>query len=277
MDALEAHKVCDLADAGVGVHQKLLGLAQADTVDVADGRGAVHLLEDADERCFVDARQGGKILQADDAGIVEIDILHQCGHVHTLERGDAGRLLLGRCGGLAQPFPHDTYQHLQQIAADDGVIIGALLGALCDDLIKKAHEPSEILQMEHIAHAHQILEQRGIRHGEFYIQHFQRRSVFFTAVDGVQLLGAQQKHLLLFDLIRLVVHIHGAAAAQNAYHLEIVVAVQLVFPVLVVLAAPEDAAFVHPCSPSFHCFSTISVYSNAMRKGNTCEKIVQYS
>ena len=45
----EAHKVCDLADAGVGVHQKLLGLAQADTVDVADGRGAVHLLEDADE------------------------------------------------------------------------------------------------------------------------------------------------------------------------------------------------------------------------------------
>ena len=122
--------------------------------------------------------------------------------------------------------------------------------------------------MEHIAHAHQILEQRGIRHGEFYIQHFQRRSVFFTAVDGVQLLGAQQKHLLLFNLIRLVVHIHGAAAAQNAYHLEIVV---------VVLAAPEDAAFVHPCSPSFHCFSTISVYSNAMRKGNTCEKIVQYS
>lgn len=55
VDALEAHKVCDLADAGVGVHQKLLGLAQADTVDVADGRGAVHLLEDADERCFVDA------------------------------------------------------------------------------------------------------------------------------------------------------------------------------------------------------------------------------
>ena len=92
--------------------------------------------------------------------------------------------------------------------------------------------------MEHIAHAHQILEQRGIRHGEFYIQHFQRRS-FFTAVDGVQLLGHSRNTCSFSILIRLVVHIHGAAAAQNAYHLEIVVASAARFPSFGKLAAPE--------------------------------------
>ena len=66
--ALKTNHFGNLADAGICVQQKILGLFQTDTVDVLKGRRVQRGLKGLDQRAFADVHDSGKIIQNDGRG-----------------------------------------------------------------------------------------------------------------------------------------------------------------------------------------------------------------
>lgn len=83
MDALESHQLCDIADGGIGIDQKLPGFLHADGIHVSNRRGMIELLEHIGKGGFAGMCRQSHIIQTDDMGIMELDIFHQGSYIDT--------------------------------------------------------------------------------------------------------------------------------------------------------------------------------------------------
>ena len=135
------------------------------------------------------------------------------------------------------------YQKFIEVAAYQGLIVQVLLLTLPQNIFKAVRIPAEVVQLQKIRKIVYRLEQIRVVDHEFYIQKFQQ--TVGTADNGMAFFRPDKNSVACRHLIIGVCQRDIALSFGNKDQLKKTVGMRGSFPVLLVFAAPKNAAFVH--------------------------------